>query len=427
MVITFIKPNQMHIEKKKFICIEPPAIAKLNALTPKDIERRFFDERLEYINYELPTDLAVISINTFTALKGYRIAQKYRERGVKVVIGGMHATLCPDEAMKYADCVIVGEAENFFSQVIEDFKKGELKDKYQGCARCNMVGVTPDRSIFKGKRYAPIQHVETSRGCYHNCNFCALAAIYKQKVTYRPVDEVIEEIKNLKTKVIYITDDNVSSNLEYRKELYTKMIPLKKIWMGEINIEALFNEEFVKLMKRSGCLNLFVGFESTSIVTLEKMGKKSNSRVEEYGRVIDNCVRNKITVSAGAVVGYEGDTKENAQKVFDFINSHQLFVSTISNLFPYPGTPIYEELKGKGLLLDKEWWLEEKNPFTRGLYKSNTFTPEELSKLGYGYFTGYLSYKNIFKRLIKSKYPLDVKLLTLLANIFFKHNIWLLE
>ncbi|MBF0595736.1 MAG: radical SAM protein [Candidatus Omnitrophica bacterium] len=427
MVITFIWPNQMHIEKKKFVCIEPPAIAKLKALTPKDIECRFFDERMEHINYELQTDMAVISINTFTALKGYRIAQKYREKGIKVVIGGMHATLCADEAMKHADCVIVGEAENYFGQVIEDLKKGELKERYDGCSRCNMVGVTPDRSIFKGKKYAPIQHVETSRGCYHNCHFCALAAVYKQKVVFRPIDEVIDEIRNLETKVIYITDDNVSSNLQYRKELYTRMIPLKKIWMGQVNIEALFNEDFVKLLKKSGCLNLFVGFESTSIVTLEKMGKRSNAGAEAYARIIDNCLRNGITVSAGAVVGYEGDTKENAQKVFDFINSHPLFVSTISNLFPYPGTPIYKELSEKGLLLEKEWWLEEKNPFTRGLYKSNTFSPEELAKLGYGYFTGYLSYKNIIKRLFASKYSLSIKLLTLCANIFFKHNIWLLE
>ncbi|MEI8012344.1 MAG: radical SAM protein, partial [Candidatus Omnitrophota bacterium] len=272
-----------------------------------------------------------------------------------------------------------------------------------------------------------IQHVETSRGCYNNCHFCALAAVYKQKVVFRPIDEVIDEIRNLRTKIIYITDDNVSSNLQYRNELYTRMIPLKKIWMGQVNIEALFNEDFVRLLKKSGCLNLFVGFESTSIVTLEKMGKRSNAGPEAYARIIDNCLRNGITVSAGAVVGYEGDTKENARKVFDFINSYPLFVSTISNLFPYPGTVIYNELREKGLLLDNDWWLEEKDPFIRGLYKSNNFTPEDLAKLGYGYFTGYLSYKNILRRFIRSKYAIKIKFLTLLANIFFKHNIWLLE
>lgn len=427
MIITFIVPNQMHIEKKKLFCIEQPVYAKLKAITPCDIKCNFFDERLENIDYDIKTDLVVISVNTFTALKGYRIAQRFRARGVKVIMGGIHATLCPEEVSQHSDSIIIGEVENIWTSVIEDFKNDNLKKEYHACSRSDMIGIAPDRSIFKGKRYFPIQHVEATRGCYYNCNFCALAVLYKQKVTFRPVDEVIEEIKNTKTKLIYITDDNVGDNKEYRKELFEKLIPLKKYWMAQITIASLLDEEFVKLMKKSGCLNLFVGLESVSIATLEKMNKKVNPKIEEYEKAIDICMRNGITISAGAVVGYEGDNKENAQKVFDYINSHQFFVTTISNLFPYPGTPIYKELEEKNLLLDEKWWLSEECPFNRALNKSTNFTQEELGKLGYGYFTGYLTYKNIFRRFFQSKYSLKLKLFTLFANIFFKYNIWLLE
>ena len=424
MKFTFIFPEQSYIKGrfwlKSLFTVEPPVIAKLKSLVPENVECEFFDERIENIKFKTKTDLVFITINTFTAYRGYQIAEKFRKLGKTVIIGGLHATLCPEEASKYADCVITGEAELTFPQMLQDFYDEKLQKFYHAEKKCNLANVQLDRSIFKGKRYIPYRHVEVSRGCRYNCNFCTIAKVYEQNVSLRPVDEIIEDIKNIGVKYIGLIDENACTNIEYRKELYRHMIPLKKKWFAQITLKALLEEEFVELMAKSGCFNVFIGMESISEDVLKNMNKRHNI-IEEYEKAFDNCVKYNISVSIGTILGYEGDTLENAKLTFEYLNNKQLFMSIFTTFFPIPNTPSYNQLKTQNKLVKNDWWISDEIFFSMRLIKYDV--KNEFTGVAQRYFVEYLALKNIFKRFIKSKYGIGMRFFILWFNLFMKYNI----
>ena len=423
MKLTFIFPQQAYKKKNpklsSWFGIEPPVIAKLKSLVPEKIQCSFYDERFEKINFLETTDLVVISINTFTAYRGYQIAQYYRQKGIPVVIGGLHATLCPQEALKFAYTVITGEAEESFQNMLQDFEAGCLKKLYTSEKRSALSNVNLDRTIFKNKKYLPVRHLEISRGCIFSCSFCTISKVYNQKTTLRPVDEVIEDLKNIGTKYVAFIDEDASSNSEYRKELYTKMIPLKKKWTAQMTVKSLLDEEFVKLMAKSGCCNVFVGMETIHADILDKMNKKHNS-IKDYEIAYNNCIKYDIPISVGIILGYDGDTLDRAREVFKYINSRQYFMAIFTTFFPFPATPAYEKLKKEKKLVNDEWWMSDNDPFLTPIIKydkNNDFTG-----VAYGYMLEYLSLKNIFKRFFKSEYSIKTKLFILVFNLFMKYN-----
>ncbi|MEJ2111905.1 MAG: cobalamin-dependent protein, partial [Acidobacteriota bacterium] len=173
--------------------MEPLAIAQLSALTPAGWEKRFYDDRLEEIQYDEPTDLVALSVETYTARRAYQISAQFRRRGIPVVLGGFHPTLVPEDAAQHADAIVIGEAENVWSRVIEDILAGKLQSRYEGKQRLGMAGVFPDRAIFAGKHYIDLALVETGRGCRHGCDFCSISAFFKGGFNARPVADVVQE------------------------------------------------------------------------------------------------------------------------------------------------------------------------------------------------------------------------------------------
>lgn len=423
MKLTFIFPQQAYKKKEPSLCtwfgIEPPTIAKLKSLVPEEFECSFYDERFEKINFSKPTDLVLITINTFTAYRGYQIAKYYSDKNIPVVMGGLHASLCPEEVSNYANSVIVGEAETILNEMLEDFKQGKLKTFYCAKERSNLCDVHLDRSIFKGKKYLPVRHLEVSRGCTFACKFCTISKVYNRKVSLRPIDEIINDLKNIGTKFVAFIDEDASSNFEYRKELYTKMIPLKKKWTAQMTVKSLLNENLVKLMAESGCFNVFIGMETINPNILNNMNKNHNS-VSDYEIAYKNCIKYDIPLSVGVIVGYEGDSLEQAKRMFDYINKHQHFMAIFTTFFPYPSTPVYEELKAQNKLVKNDWWMSDKNPFLTPIIKYDK--DNDFTGLAYKYMLEYLSLKNIFKRFFESKYSLKTKLFILLFNLFMKCN-----
>jgi radical SAM superfamily enzyme YgiQ (UPF0313 family) len=189
------KPGQKYIRTWQ---MESLPAATLAGLTPKDVEVRFYDDRMETIPFDEATDLVAISVETYTAKRAYQIASEYRKRRVPVVMGGFHATLCPDEVARYAEAVVCGEAEQLWPRVIDDARHGRLEKIYRQTGRPSLTGLKPDRSIFHGKRYLPIGLIEAGRGCHFKCDFCAVQTVFNSTQTRRPVDDIIEEIKPLK-------------------------------------------------------------------------------------------------------------------------------------------------------------------------------------------------------------------------------------
>ncbi len=338
--------------------MEPLAPAMLASLTPPDVEVKFYDDRMEPIPYDEPTDLVAISVETYTAKRAYQIASEYRRRRVPVSMGGFHATLVPDEVRDYAESVVVGEAEELWPQVVADFRADRMRRIYKSPSRPSLQGVRPDRSIFVGKRYLPIGLVEAGRGCHLRCEFCAIQSFFESTQNRRPTDEIIEEIRRIDKPLIFFVDDNFTSHMDRAKELMRRMIPLKIKWVSQASIHAAHDEEFLRLARDSGCQGLLVGLETLNTDTLRRMSKSFNTMKGGYDVAFANFRRYGIRLYITFMLGYDGDTVDAFHDNERFAKQKRFFMVSFNHVTPFPGTPLYEQLQQEGRLLYDRWWLD---------------------------------------------------------------------
>jgi len=371
------KPGQKYIRTWQ---MESLPAATLAGLTPKDVEVRFYDDRMEVVPFDEPSDLVAISVETYTARRAYQIASEYRKRRVPVVMGGFHATLCPDEVARYAEAVVCGEAEQLWPQVIDDARHGRLEKFYRQTGRPSLLGLKPDRSIFKGKRYLPIGLIEAGRGCHFKCDFCAVQTVFNSTQTRRPVDDIIAEIELVKLdrKLFFFVDDNITSNIEQAKEFFRALIPLKIRWVSQSSINAAHDEEFLELLKRSGCQGVLIGFESLNPANLKDMNKAFNTMRGGFEKALANLRRHHIRVYGTFIFGYDRDTPESFAETVDFARTHALYIAAFNHLTPFPGTPLYARLQREGRLLYDQWWLDERYSYNRIPFQPQGMTPEAL-------------------------------------------------
>lgn len=342
--------------------MEPLPAATLAGLTPrKDVEIRFYDDRLEDIPYGERTDLVAISVETYTARRAYQIASNYRARGVPVVMGGFHPSLCPDEVADHAEAVVVGEAEVTWPRLLDDFRHGKMEKFYRGEGRPSLDGMRPDRSIFRGKRYLKVGLVEAGRGCHFKCDFCAVQTVFQASQSRRPVDAILAELREIKhtRKLIFFVDDNLTSNPAKTKEFLRALIPLKLRWVSQASINTAHDEELLELMVRSGCQGVLIGFESLNPRNLAAMNKGFNLARGGFEAALANLRRHKIRVYGTFVFGYDGDTPESFAPTVDFAIENGFYIAAFNHLTPFPGTPLYGRLKEEGRLVHDAWWLND--------------------------------------------------------------------
>ena len=338
--------------------MEPLAAATLAGLTPKDIRVKFYDDRMEIIPYDEPTDLVAMSVETYTAKRAYQIASEYRRRNVPVVMGGFHPTLVPDEASEYAEAIVMGEAEGLWSQVLDDFRAGRMRRVYRSGARPSLAQLKPDRSIFVGKRYLPVGLVEAGRGCHFRCEFCAIQSYFDSTQTRRPIGDILDEIKRVKKPLIFFVDDNITSNMDEAKEFFRALVPLKVRWVSQASINAAHDEEFLQLIKASGCQGLLIGFESLNPANLRKMHKSFNTMKGGYEQALANLRRYGIRLYATFILGYDEDNGDTTRTTLEFAMRHKFYLVAFNHLTPFPGTPLYDRLEREGRLLYDKWWLD---------------------------------------------------------------------
>lgn len=356
--------------------------ATLAGLTPRDVDIRFYDDRMEDIPFDEDTDLVAISVETYTARRAYQIASSYRARGVPVVMGGFHASLCPDEVAQHAEAVVVGEAEVSWSLLLDDFRPGTLQKFYRSVGRPSLAGMRPDRSIFRDKNYLKVGLVEAGRGCHFKCDFCAVQTVFNASQTRRPVDVILSELREIKDtrKLIFFVDDNITSNLSQAKEFLRALIPLNLRWVSQSSINAAHDEEFLELMTRSGCQGVLIGFESLNPGNLAAMNKSFNLARGGFETALANLRRHRIRIYGTFVFGYDGDSADSFAPTVEFALDHGFYIAAFNHLTPFPGTPLYVRLRDAGRLLYDAWWLDETYSYNRIPFRPSGIDAEALRR-----------------------------------------------
>ena len=264
MKLTLIKPtigrmtHSLYVDEAR---MEPLNLGVLAALTPEDVDVVMYDDRMEPIPYQEPTDLVAITVETYTARRSYEIADEYRRRGVRVIMGGFQPTFVPDECAAHADSIFIGDAETAWATVIEDARRGELKPRYHALPGRPQTGVLTRRDIYRGKGYLPISLLQFSRGCRFVCDFCAVTKYFDKKHYLRAIDETLAEVADADHRLLFFVDDNIASNRSALKELCRALIPMRVNWVSQASLDITSDREAMKLMVDAGCLGHIMGFE----------------------------------------------------------------------------------------------------------------------------------------------------------------------
>jgi len=317
------------------------AFPLLAGLSPTDAQISFTDDLLTPIRLDKDLkefDLVGITVLTKTALRAYDIADAYRRRGIPVVLGGIHPTAVPEEAKEHADSVVLGEAEEVWPHLIEDARTGNLKPYYRQEGYTELSKMPrPRRDILPHKGYLPLDVVQVSRGCPFRCEFCTVQKFFGETHRFRPVSEVAEEVRRLPHRWMMFNDDNIIGNPVYLKDLLKAIVPLKKKWFGQASLSGLRRVENVELLAKSGCISLFIGFESLSRKNLVAAQKPQNDP-SEYREIIESLHRFGIAICGAFIFGFDEDDPSVFEETVSFAIQTKLFSAVFMILTPYPET-----------------------------------------------------------------------------------------
>ena len=370
-------------------------LTTLAALTPLDIEVKITDENVEAVDFEEDVDLVGVTGMLMHAPRAYAIAERFRERKIPVVMGGPHASSLPLEAKEHVDAVVIGEAENVWEGLIEDFKHGCLKPFYRRESFCSMERLPfPRLDLLRKEAYMTVNCVQTTRGCPHQCDFCHVTHFFGKTYRCRPVDEVIEEVKRLEGDFIVFIDDNIAGNRRYARELFTRLKPLKKKWASQASMTLTRDPELLKLAAESGCVSLFIGVESLSSENLKDVNKAFNQayQFEESMKALHD---HDIMILAGFIFGLDHDDEGVFEKTLRFCERNRIELPSFFILTPLPGTALFQRMESEGRLLHKNWG--QYNGATV-VFKPRLMTEETLQRgFHWACKEGY-SWSSIFKR-----------------------------
>jgi radical SAM superfamily enzyme YgiQ (UPF0313 family) len=338
------------------------AIPTLASLTPSYHELRVFDENIENIDYDWQADLVGISVRTMFANRAYEISEIYQKKGCKTVLGGIHSSMCPEEAMNYCDCVVIGEAENVWGMLLKDAEQGQLKRIYRAESLVDLTSAPPiSRSFLSRARYLQ-DIIQTTKGCPFHCEFCSVHAFDGQKIRNKSIEQVIAEIKDInsslskykKKNAIFFADDNIIANKKFARELFEALKPHNINWMCQASINISKEDELLGLMRDSGCGAIFIGLESMSNTNLEIMHKEINQRYD-YAEAIRMIQSYGILVHSSFIVGYDHDCESAFDEMIDFIQETKQLMPVINILTPFPGTELFKRMEKEGRILHKDW------------------------------------------------------------------------
>jgi radical SAM superfamily enzyme YgiQ (UPF0313 family) len=362
--------------------MEPLNLGVLAGLTPAGVDVRLWDDRVDEIDYDEPTDLVAITVEAFTARRAYQIADEYRARAIPVVMGGIHATALPDEVAEHADSVFTGDAETRWAEVVADVHAGRLAPRYDAPIGPPQQGTQARRDIYEGKGYLPVSLLQFGRGCRFRCEYCAVGAYFDHHHHVRPIEEVVAEIRAQKRRDLFFVDDNLIADHEAAKALLEALIPLNVRWVSQASIDQVHDSELLRLMVESGCLGNVIGFESLDPDNLEQMGKRPNlTGFDRYASAVQTLRAHHLQTWAAFLLGYDHDTPESLLAQCEWAIEQRFTFAAWNVLMPYPGTPLYERLREEDrLLYDGRWWLHPDFRFNSAAFEPRGMTADQLTE-----------------------------------------------
>lgn len=405
MKIEFILPG--HTTKKKAWHLGPVGfslpsltLASLAACAPRDVEVRLTDEHVESVRVE-GNDADIIGINTRsqTALRAYALADRFRGLGKTVILGGVHASILPEEAGAHADAVVIGEAEGLMEGLIEDHRRGRLRRTYAHAQAPDIRRLPAPRNdlLYRdGLAYAPVDLVMISRGCPHACTFCYLSAHPSSPFRLRDMDAVVREVENLRNRLVFFVDDNLAGRPRYARELFDRLTPLRKIWVGQATLTVADDPALLTSLARSGCKCLFIGFESLSEAGLTGIGKRMN-RVHAFREKVRILQDHGILVYGGFILGLDEDRRDVFERTVAFAVDSRLDIAQFHCIDPYPMTQVYRDLLRDHRLVEEKWWLNPSFPKVR--YHPRHMSREELREGMLWCYQQFYSGRSIVRRI----------------------------
>lgn len=376
MKILLISPT-VDTEKRtnKGLMLPQLALYILKGLTPPEHEVKIIEEETCHIDLDQECNLVAISCMTANAPRAYELCQEFKKRGKTVVLGGVHPTILPDEALQHADSVVVGEAEGVWETLLKDFQNNNLKIKYHNPVPELKKYVPKDFSKIIKKRLFNLIPIMTTRGCPYNCDFCCVTNLFGKKIRHIPIENVVRDIKESGAKNFIFLDDNIFSHPKYAKALFKAIKPFKIKWVGQASVSLLVRDkELMQLASESGCKVLFFGIESVYEEQLKSM-RKAIKKIEHLERALKQIKKMGILIHASMIFGFDNDTKEVFNETVRFLIRNRVSTVSFNVLTPYPGTKVYEDLKNENRLTTSDWRYYDHNTV---VFKPKNMTPYEL-------------------------------------------------
>ncbi len=410
MRLLMIIPALYTISGKKVtpFWMPPLGLATIAAEVPEYWDVKIIDENVDELDVEHEeANLVVISFLTTNSVRGYMIADAFRRRGIKVILGGVHVSVRPEEAMQHADVICLGDSEGVFRNVISDFEHNCLKRTYERVCTADNINIfnKPRRDLYHKEKYLTINTMQTSRGCPHICSFCSVASRYHRKYGIKPIKQILEEIEEMDVNgdPVFFVDDNMFVNKKRTVELLRELKKFNLQWWTQTDIITVQDEEFLELAKESGCVNLVLGFESLSNTSVQKMSKLQNVGYS-YEETIKKIHKHGIFINPSFTLGVDEDDDSVFRNIYEFLNENGVMFSTFNILTPLPRTVLYDEMEKENRIIDRD-----STHYDMGhvVFKPRNMSAEALKKGHDWLCEKYYGIEDIYKRVKRLKADKD--------------------